>query len=66
MNGGVGAITLIDCIASLPRAGASLASPGITKLEKANSAPALSPQPSAVTRVSTNRSAVDTGNRTQD
>ncbi len=47
MNAGVTASTLIDCIASIPRAGANRPSACITKLENANSAPA---QPAAECR----------------
>jgi hypothetical protein len=55
MKGGVGAITLIDCMAAMPCAAGRRASAGITKLEKVYKASALSPQPSAVTKVSATR-----------
>jgi hypothetical protein len=55
MNTGVGAWTLIDCIAAIPCAGYRRPSAVMTKLENANRAPAPSPQPSAVTTVKATR-----------
>jgi len=43
--------TLMDCMARTPCAGRRRAKAGITKLEKPKKTPAISPQPSAASRV---------------
>jgi hypothetical protein len=62
MNAGVTAVMFIDCIAAMPWGAGRRRSPCITNDENANRAPALSPQPSAVTTVNaTRRSSIVSG-----
>jgi hypothetical protein len=51
MNPGLTAATLIACIATIPSAVCTRAIPFITKLENANTTPAIRPQPGAVPSV---------------
>lgn len=53
MNGGRSAATLTACIAAVPRAGGSAASPRITNVENAQNTPATRPVPSTPSAVST-------------